>query len=392
MVLFCMDKMIFKKCLIFLTLAVLVFGLAACSSSEGKKSKKTISETSAIDEYLFGKEDTSEKLRSAYESIEKDTLKCMNEKGWEYYKTQISDEDLSIGIFQEYTGFVDTQKREKFGYGVFTTLKSDGQSNDELSDEYYGFVSVDADKNSEYVDTLSESEQSKYFEDLYGEDLSSYTDEEKDNSGESDLDTGEGSIEQESEAPGLSDTSCSGAASKKAFGDLSTIQTIFADSQDVVGKFFKNKEVKSAISSWKSCIKDGLDKTGKTEMNKAVTKVLGSKDLGDLSPNEIINNGLQEVLSKLQGNDAPSDDIGALDSSANTIGPGGEVSYDDFQESKKFDPKKYAEQELKIAGLDYKCQEDKYLDVKNEQQRILEEKFIEDHKKEFTSLKKSLNS
>lgn len=378
---------------------------AACSSSNSKSKTNagSINTTSAMDEFLFGKEDTSQKIREKYEELENDVLKCMTKKGWEYSRTKIPDDQLSLSIFQSFSDFSKESKREKFGYGVFTILNAQGEPDLDLEDEFYGNEEESDDKNQEYVDGLSETEQERYYIDLYGADVAKSFNETRDSfdeegapdaQDESDLDTGDVSENSDlSDSPfELDDKSCSGAASKKAFGDESDLFKIFEDSQNVMEKFYKSKKVAAAVTEWKACVKSKIDTTGSTEINKSVKKALSSKDKLESDPDEIVGQAITETYDKLSGFD-PDEDFGSDVTSDTDISDGDLESIEsqsDF-EPKSFNPKKYAKQERKIAATDFACQEKHYLKVKFAEQRSLEEEFIKDHKEEFASLKKQLS-
>lgn len=129
----------------------LLVGCGGSSASTGGTTTTTLSPLSAI----FGSPD-EEKDRQR--KVEQAMVDCMRDKGWKYVPQDVDKMfgNTDGGVFSDQAKF-----REKYGYGI--SLQPDPG--------VMGGGSF-TDPNSDYVQTLSQSDQEKYYADLQGPPMS----------------------------------------------------------------------------------------------------------------------------------------------------------------------------------------------------------------------------
>lgn len=380
-------RIFFKRSLLFIVLVLCIaLALSACSSSSNSSSEKGKVEKSAIEEELFGKTSAVQALKKLNDKSEALIEECMSSKGWKYFKqtTSISDAQ-GFGITYIDPNFADNTKREKYGYGIYTFTKSDGSTDEEAMNEYYGGFGLN-DKNTEYEGSLSPEEQVRYQKDLYGISQQGFS--ENSDQDSSDLDTGDGvSTNGNSSDFGGFDKdaykkSCNGQALEKGFGDISDLEKVGRKLINLNEEFKKNKGVKAAAKEWKACVVAKLKKdkdksladkvakklTSPITVNNDISAVIQPKQLGSKSSNPSDASDSANDDSMLVGTSLPS---GGSDS------PGYDPA--DLESKQKF--------EIRLAALDYSCQDEKYLVPVSKLARQQEEKFIKENKSTITKLK-----
>ena len=94
------------------------------------------------------------------------TASCMAERGWDYTPVAIPGGlESELGSLDEYANLFKETYRTKWGYGVSTIYADDGSYVDGAPS---GSTTGTADPNEAYVASLSPSEQSRYYSDLFG--------------------------------------------------------------------------------------------------------------------------------------------------------------------------------------------------------------------------------
>lgn len=84
---------------------------------------------------------------------------CMLEQGFEY--EPVDNTGTSVEMPGDDLDYTSREYAETYGYGVATTFEESQASAEEQSDEW-------VDPNQEYVDAMSETERTAYYEALYG--------------------------------------------------------------------------------------------------------------------------------------------------------------------------------------------------------------------------------
>lgn len=144
----------------------LALTIAACSGGSNGDDGPTEVQAGPLDEFfeqMYGDWDEDESNRQMME-VEEITADCMAELGFEYtpvdYSTQggvsFSSDDLDVE-------WGSREFAEQYGYGATTDPWSDQEMPEpDPGDEW-------VDPNQEYVESMSESEQTAYYAALYGE-------------------------------------------------------------------------------------------------------------------------------------------------------------------------------------------------------------------------------
>lgn len=362
--------------------------LSACGSDSKSSSGKGKIVKSAIEEELFGKTSAAEANKKVNDKTEEIVEKCMTDKGWEYYKQQSSFDGSGFGITYIDPNFADKAKREKYGYGLYTFTKSDGSSDDKALNEYYG-GGASSDKNADYLNTLSAEEQARYGKDLYGYSETDFSQDsnQDSNSGDSDLDTGDGTTGGDNNPPidGFDkdsfEKSCYGQASTAIYGDFSDLEKVGNELNDLNENFTKNKGVKAAAKEWKACLVSKLKKDKDKSLADKVAKKLTSPTT--------VSNDISGVIQPRELEDKSS-----VGSESDSISDSTVPTKDNF-EGDDFTPPSYDKKDLeskqkfevRLAALDYSCQEEKYLVPVSKIAREQEEKFVKNNKSTITKLK-----
>ncbi len=124
--------------------------LGACGDSGSDAPSASDDQPLSLAERLFG---TPADFADEQEQIEASVRACMVAKGWEYTPVDPSANSAAFNL-----DFSSDEFREQYGYGISTLV---GES---------AFSAVPfEDPNQTYVQSLSETEITQYYEDLYGD-------------------------------------------------------------------------------------------------------------------------------------------------------------------------------------------------------------------------------
>ncbi|GAB2452896.1 hypothetical protein [Xylanimonas ulmi] len=208
-------------------IAACVALLGACTSDKGGKDDQAESPLEAFFSDVYGGWDEAEQNAKQLK-VEEAVARCMTAEGFEYtpvdYSTTGSIEAAEID-------FTSREYTEQHGYGI---LNQDDASFEAPEEDNL------VDPNGEYIASLSESEQTAYFEALYG-----------------------GSEFEVDEEPTLADQGCYGAAQLEVHGaeqeevfESEEIQA-FSDDMDVLQSTIENDpRVSDVNAAWASCMAD----------------------------------------------------------------------------------------------------------------------------------------
>lgn len=261
--------------------------------------------------------DDEDALRDQERAVQKVVATCMSDKGFDYTP---SDKAMSI------------------------TIEGPGndKSEDWISKNGYGFSDLnketDKDPNEAYVNSLSETEQTAYYEALYGP--------------AQPADQAGGEVVEEGAPP-------MAGCTNEAFQEVNGKKMAFLDDKkfkkllDSMGEIYEQVEkapaVKSVASKWSDCMAEG----GYTDMK--------------------VKSDAMEYASKKQN------DLYETDGTASKDGKPAEPSAADL--------KKVREIEINTALADFRCDKKTgYTDAKLKMQFELEEKFVREHKAELDEL------
>lgn len=144
------------------TAALLALTLAACGGAGSTADDGDRTSGTAEDSAPSGDETAGSPLDQLFGSmggsqrfVEDEVAACMRDRGWEYEPNTAGSMVMSVG-----GRGADTEFREQYGYGISTRPPLDSMP---------GMVSTQADDpNADYVASLSESDQERYFTDLTG--------------------------------------------------------------------------------------------------------------------------------------------------------------------------------------------------------------------------------
>jgi len=228
-----------------LTAAVAALALAGCSSSGA--STPSDDETGPMTAFFtevggsFEDEDYQEQQRKVEELI----VACMSEQGFEYRPSEpmgavTNDDDIPEWDSKEYA--------EQYGYGATT------------SEELYGSGEEYVDPNADYVAGMSESEQTAYYEALWG------TEPEVDPEADPDAE-----VEWNWE-----DGGCQGAASHEVYEegqiwDDPALADIMEEMNSEWESIADDPKVREAQKKWSACIAEaGFDFTSPDEAQQSI--------------------------------------------------------------------------------------------------------------------------
>ncbi|WP_194765575.1 hypothetical protein [Microbacterium sp. UFMG61] len=322
-----------------LAATALVFTLAGCS---GATDGELTYEDSPLNEYLsaaYGGDLSPEEQQKQFEERQLKTeelmAECMAEEGFEYTpNTQnggmvFSDDEVEW----------EPEKKDwvaKYGYGIvnnpYNEVMQEGGS-----EEY-------VDPNSEYVESLSESEQTAYYETAYGvppeeEELAE-----------------DGSYEYNWE-----DAGCQGWAQHELEGEDPWQSDEFADLRDKMNAVFteaqESPELKDLNAEWAACMDDA---------------------------------GEPGFTAQLDAQQSISDEQSALFDAAYGDGTTEvDVESPDFVDpSESPEMKELGEREIELALVDLECKEKtSYMKQALEIQFAIEEKFIAENKADLEAFK-----
>ncbi|MFT3798635.1 hypothetical protein [Microbacterium sp.] len=304
--------------------SVLALPLTACSGESSPQS--SAEEDSPLNAYLSAAwgGDLSEEEQQAYWSEqntkrEEITAACMSDLGWEYVPNV--DNTVTVSSGEEWQPD-DREWVAQYGYGMINWPGQE-ETETEGTEEY-------TDPNQDYVMSLSESEQTAYYADLYG---AGPTEEELNE---------DGSYEWNWETAG-----CSGKASHEVDGDSPWSDEQFVPLMEAISQLYTDAgnapELSALNKEWADCMADA-GYPGFAKQEDAQTSI--------------------------------SDELNAY--------------YENQTEWVEDDPElaELAETEVDLALADLDCREK--TDFRAQQakvQRTLEEQFIEDHKAELEAFK-----
>jgi hypothetical protein len=164
---------------------------------------------------------------------------CMREEGWEYIPVEQPDAVYEWSPEDE----LESYKKQGFGIVYYTLY----QGTDEYEDPWAGWV----DPNQEYIESLSESEMTAYYESLYG----SEEEQNEDIVYEIDPETGE--------EYGISygwGAGCQGEAYAEVYGNDITQTPEYQEAmmgywEDLNDRYMADPRVVKLNESWSSCMK-----------------------------------------------------------------------------------------------------------------------------------------
>lgn len=147
-----------------LAATAMVFVLAGCSGATGDDGLSY--EDSPLTEYItaayggdMSPEEQQKQIEESQREIEELVAQCMSDEGFEY----APNTDNGGMIMSDSDGVWEPEKREwveKYGYGMVNSPFAEQQEED-AGEEY-------VDPNQDYLESLSESEQTAFYETLYG--------------------------------------------------------------------------------------------------------------------------------------------------------------------------------------------------------------------------------
>lgn len=316
----------------------LAFGLVGCSGGGGLGGGALTWEDSPLNDYMSAgydpdMSDEEREAQWAQDDKERQEIiaQCMTDEGFEYKPVDYSG-SYSSGSDVEW----EPDKREwveKYGYGMFNSPWNEIEQPE--PEEMEEFV----DPNMEYVESLSASEQTAYYEVLYGEQQEETIDEE----------TGEAIYEYNWEEAG-----CQGKADHEVGGASQDLYTDYEDLMTEIEKLYteieESSEVAELNTKWSECIaEEGFE--------------FDSPMLAQTSVSDQMNEYYENLPADYWEN-------GGEDPSTS----------DEWKEMGK--------DEIKLALADLDCREKfNYNDEKLKLQFELEEQFIKDHKAELDEFK-----
>ena len=358
--------------------------LAGCGSGSGASDNESADDTSPLAELFGWNLDTSPAEQRAQQlAVEEAVATCMRAEGFEYtpvdYEAQFGGgaDDEDAELFNDPKAY-----GEKYGYGIVHNyerweepyLSGDGEGS---------FGPVYDDPNSDYVNSLSESEQQEYYRVLNGD--QSVYDEPAATIVE------EGDVADDSTVfvpPPLEEQGCYGQAQLEVYGDSpfqldpeiqERLNDFFTDMQD-------DPDLQAAEQDWVTCVHDeagaldeidGFEVTGPDSMYSYVDGLKYRAQGKEVVP-------LDPDTGAPVGYDPDELDFGyssTMDEDGNGwayIGEDRPIEPDDLEALRA--------RELEIWKVDQGCQED--LDFAGIRRR-LEERVAADLKAEFPDLGES---
>ncbi|MGN7703539.1 hypothetical protein [Cellulosimicrobium sp. 22601] len=207
--------------------------LGACSSGAEPSTSEADSPLTAFFEDVYGDWD-EEKMQAEQREIEEATARCMTEQGFEY---QPVDQSGMSFTSEENAERDPEQYAAEYGYG-FTIYE-------EPSAEEQAEMDAWVDPNQEYVEAMSESEQTAYYEALYGDMASMEYDE-----------------DEEMPEYDPSTAGCQGAAQEEVYGDQNALweseeMTAFNEATtQLYEDIAADPRLKEVDSAWAECMAD----------------------------------------------------------------------------------------------------------------------------------------
>jgi hypothetical protein len=345
--------------------AALAFGVAACGGDDGAapdgeqvadgadsgdgegaeagddgEGEETVRTTTTIDpetlpplDRLYVNQDPDAWQEQAKE-VEEKTAVCMRGLGWQYTPVDQSQYSYVEPIVDQ------DEYREQWGYGITTFIGREDENPYNVGPEQE-FV----DPNSDYVSSLSESEQNAFYEDLYGV----WSDE---------AGLEEGPVEPEVEG-------CQNKASNEVYGRNEVLQD--PDVQERLNEMYEetydNPQVDALYEEWAACMAaEGFDQF---ETPDDVWSYFDEKsmELQGIDPGEFPTDAT--IVSGRLGRSAPLPEDG---------GDGGPVTTVDPDELKRVQ-----EEELAVAKADFECQEEHVREQLLAIQTEIQQRFIDEN-------------
>jgi hypothetical protein len=347
--------------------AALAFGVAACGGDDGAapdgeqvadgadsgdgegaeagddgEGEETVRTTTTIDpetlpplERLYLNQDPDAWQEQAKE-VEEKTAVCMRGLGWQYTPVDQSQYSYEGPIVDE------DEYREQWGYGITTFIGREDENPYNVGPEQE-FV----DPNSDYVSSLSESEQNAFYEDLYGV----WSDE---------AGLEEGPVEPEVEG-------CQTKASNEVYGDQVWQDEDMSERLNgMYEEMYDNPQVDALYEEWAACmVAEGFDQF---ETPDDVWSYFDEKsmELQGIDPGEF-----GDVTTV----------FGRLGRSASLPEDGGEGGFEEGP-STTVDPdelKRVQEEELAVAKADFECQEEHVREQLLAIQIEIQQRFIDEN-------------
>lgn len=241
--------------------AGLLVALAGCTSSSPTENAAQDSPLSKYLSALYGGDMSEEEMvaQSERDNREREelTAKCMAEEGFEYLPV-IYDGSMSFSSGEEWKPD-DREWVAQYGYGMVNWPGRDEQVDPPTDGEEW------VDPNQEYVESLSESEMTAYYEALYGP---TPTEEEM---------SEDGSYEWNWETSG-----CSGWAQHEMEGENPLSSEAHKPIMDAINEFYMSMETAPEYadlnSEWAACMADAghAGYTSQTEAQNSVSEELNA--------------------------------------------------------------------------------------------------------------------
>ncbi|WP_218682624.1 hypothetical protein [Microbacterium sp. BF1] len=322
-----------------LAASAMVFILTGCggASSDDKLSY----EDSPLSQYLsaawggdLSQEEQQKKMEKEQAQVEELVAQCMADEGFEYTPNASNGTVISDG------GEWEPEKREwveKYGYGYVNSPFAEQVEENPSEEE-------NSDPNADYVSSLSESEQTAFYETLYGP------------SPAEDEMAEDGSYEYSWE-----DAGCQGWAQHEVQGDDITQAEEFSalrtKMEELTTASQESPELVDLNAEWASCMAD-KGEPGFTKQAEAAESIMEEQN---------------KIYETAYGDGSEPVDTEAAD----------------FEDpSKSPEMKALGERELKLALIDLDCREKTSFATKSlEIQFALEEKFIAENKTELEAFK-----
>ena len=324
--------------------AALALTLTGCGGAAGGE---LTYEDSPLGQYLssaYGGDLSPEEQQKQFEEQQRKQeelmAECMAEQGFEYEPNVQDGSFIVSGDDVEW----EPEKKdwvEKYGYGIVNNPYNE-MGEESTAEEY-------VDPNQEYVESLSESEQTAYYETAYG------VPPEEDELGE------DGSFEYNWE-----DAGCQGWAQNELQGEDPWQSDEFADLRTKMEELWTSSadapELKELNAAWASCMDDGGE------------------------PGFTLQGDAQQSISDEQSalyEDASGGASGELDPEADA-----EADPDAMDPSKSPEMKALGEREIELALVDLECRtKTSYMEESLKIQFALEEKFIAENKADLEAFK-----
>lgn len=314
--------------------------LAGCAGADGGGGRSY--EDSPLSQYMsaaWGGDDRSpEEMQSEFDDqnrqIEEFVADCMAEEGFDY--VPVLDNGSVVYSSDDDENAWDPDSRDwvaQYGYGFVNYPGRDDQPVD-TGEEW-------TDPNQEYVESLSESEQTAYFEALHGPTLSEEEYAEQEESGEFEYD--------------WTTAGCYGAASNEIYGEDPSSADEHQPLLDAMSALYEEAQAHPDMveldAAWSSCMADAGHSGFSTQQDA--------------------QNSIMDEQNAFYENQEPSED--------------GEWVEPDFTE--------LGELEIEVALADFDCRDEVgYSDQQLDVQFELEERFIEEHKAELDAYLASIEN